>query len=90
MILTRPILRRIVELAHSVPEEAIGCGDCGDCLDRFAELRLEGLDTSEALPLVEQHLGQCHECEEEFEALMAALRAAEQADRPLWRRILGR
>ena len=85
-------LRRIVALSLSVPRDEIGCGDCGARLDRFAEDALQGLDPAEALPLVEAHLRQCHECEEEFEALMDVLRAAERGapGRPWWRRVFRR
>lgn len=84
MALSTPAIRRVAALSFSVPEEEIGCGDCGDRLDRFAEMRLRGLDAGEALPLVEAHLRQCHDCEEEFEALMSVLRAAEQEGAPWW------
>ena len=86
MALTPPDLRRVVALSLSVPDREIGCGDCGACLDRFAEMRLRGLDTAEALPLVEEHLRQCPECEEEFGALMEVLRASEREGTPWWHR----
>ena len=82
MPFTVTALRRLVALSLSVPPEEIGCGDCGARLDRFAELRLQGLEAHEALPLVEEHLRQCHECEEEFEALMDVLRTAQREGTP--------
>ena len=82
MLLTRPVLRQIVEMAYSTPSEAIGCDDCAARLDHFAELRLEGREAHEALPLIEAHIEACGCCHDEFEALMDALRAAERADGP--------
>lgn len=56
------------------PDE-IGCDECFEQVDRFAEMVLEGRDAAEALPLVEDHLDRCDDCREEFEALITALRA---------------
>jgi hypothetical protein len=55
------------------PEE-IGCDTCLEHVASYAETRLAGLETPEALRLVEEHLAICGECQEEFAALAAALR----------------
>jgi hypothetical protein len=60
-------------------EAEIGCDECFEQLDRFVETRLTGLNADQAMPLVQDHLEICGECREEFEALLAALRAAEEA-----------
>jgi hypothetical protein len=69
------LIREVTE----VREVEIGCDECFEQLDRFVEMRLSGLDTAEAMPLVQEHLGMCGECREEFEALLAALRATSEA-----------
>jgi hypothetical protein len=56
------------------PDE-IGCAECLDQMDRFVEIELAGKDAAEAMPLVRDHLDRCGNCREEFEALLAALRA---------------
>ena len=56
------------------PDE-IGCAECFDQMDRFVEIELAGRDAAEAMPLVQDHLNRCGNCREEFEALLAALRA---------------
>lgn len=61
-------------IATTRPDE-IGCDECFEQLDRFAELTLAGKDAAEALPLVQDHLDRCHDCREEFELLLAALQA---------------
>ena len=48
-------------------------------MDRFIEMELSGLVAAQAMPLVQQHLEMCGECREEFEALLASLRATEEA-----------
>jgi hypothetical protein len=78
MTLTPPALRKVVEMALSARPVEIGCDDCEARLDAFAEMALAGRDAAEALPLVEEHLARCPCCRVEFEALLAALRAAER------------
>lgn len=89
MTLTPGVLRMLVAKALSTRPDEMSCGDCDVRLDRFAEATLRGLDASEALPLVEEHLRECPDCREEFEALMVVLRAAEREGAPWWRRFLG-
>ena len=60
-------------------EVEIGCDECFEQLDRFVEMELSGLNTAQAMPLVQDHLEICGECREEFEALLLALRATEEA-----------
>ena len=79
MTLTPPVLRQLVARALASRPDEMSCGDCEACVDRFAEMTLAGLDTREALPLVEEHLQTCSCCGEEFEGLMEALRAAERS-----------
>ncbi len=69
------LLREIAETR----EVEIGCDECFEQLDRFVEMRLTGLNAAQAMPLVQEHLEICGECREEFEVLLAALRAAEEA-----------
>lgn len=88
MLLTPDSLRLLVASALAARPDEMSCGDCAARLDRFAELRLAGRDTAEALPLVEAHLRDCPGCRDEFEALMDVLRAAERAARPWWQRLL--
>jgi hypothetical protein len=60
-------------IATSRPDE-IGCDECFEQMDRFVEMTLDGKNAAEAMPLVQDHLNRCGNCEEEFEALLAALR----------------
>jgi hypothetical protein len=69
------LLREIAETR----EVEIGCDECFEQLDRFVEMELSGLNTAQAMPLVQDHLEICGECREEFEALLLALRATEEA-----------
>jgi hypothetical protein len=71
----RMVLREIAETR----EVEIGCDECFEQVDRFVEMKLSGLNTAEAMPLVQEHLEICGECREEFEALLLALGATEEA-----------
>lgn len=76
-MLDRDKLKNLVrEIAVTRPEE-IGCDECLEQVDRFVEMELSGLNTAEAMPLVQDHLDKCDDCREEFEALLAALSATE-------------
>ena len=68
-------LKRIVHSALTARPDEIGCDDCFEQLNQFAEMVLAGKDAAEAMPLVQDHLNRCRDCREEFEALLAALRA---------------
>ena len=68
-------LKKMVREIISTRPFEIGCEECFEELDRFVELVLAGKDAAEALPLVQDHLDRCGNCREEFEALLAALRA---------------
>jgi hypothetical protein len=73
-------LKAVVQgIAETRDGGGIGCDECFEALDRFVTMRLAGLDPAEAMPLVQEHLHSCGECREEFEALLAALRATGEA-----------
>ncbi len=71
----QPSIKQMVQMIAGTRPDEIGCDECFEQLDRFAELVLAGKNAAEALPLVQDHLNRCRDCHEEFEALLAALRA---------------
>jgi hypothetical protein len=64
-------LLRVVAKTH---EAEIGCNECFDQLDLFAETEISGAEASAAMPLVGDHLDKCADCRSKFEALRSALR----------------
>jgi hypothetical protein len=68
-------LKQMVQGIITTRPDEIGCDECFKQLDYFAEEVLAGKNAAEALPLVQDHLDRCDDCREEFEALLAALRA---------------
>ena len=70
-------LQRMVRNVLTTRPDEIGCDECLEQLDRFVEITLAGKNAAEAMPLVQDHLKRCDDCREEFEALLAVLRAME-------------
>ncbi len=68
-------LAQMARMVAATRPDEIGCDECFEQLDHFAELHLAGKNAAEAMPLVQDHLDRCGDCREEFEALLAALRA---------------
>lgn len=68
-------LKRIVRDIMTTRPDEIGCDECFEEFDRFVELELAGKNAADALPLIQDHLDRCSDCHEEFQALLAALRA---------------
>jgi hypothetical protein len=68
-------LKQMVRWIITTRPDEIGCDECFEQLDRFVEMKLAGKNAAEAMPLVQDHLERCDDCREEFEALLAALRA---------------
>ena len=68
----------VAKLARAVAETReteIGCDECFEQLDTFAEAELSGSAAKSVMTLVGDHLGKCSDCRSAFEALLTALRA---------------
>ncbi|HEX6711365.1 MAG TPA: hypothetical protein VF068_13625 [Rubrobacter sp.] len=74
-MLGRDDVVKLVRAVAQTREIEIGCDECFDRLDGFAEAGFSGVDASAAMPLVRDHLDKCADCRGEFEALLRALRA---------------
>jgi len=81
MALTRDTLKNILKasLKAGPAEQVIGCDECLELIDQFAERVLAGKEIPEALRLVQFHLESCPPCKDEFEALLIALRAMNES-----------
>lgn len=53
----------------------LDCEQVFRVLDVYAETVAQGVDVEELLPLVKHHLAMCHDCQEEYEALLRILEA---------------
>ena len=68
-------IKRMARGIMTTRDDEIGCAECFEQVDQFVEMKLAGKNAAEALPLVQDHLDRCGDCQEEFEALMTALKA---------------
>jgi hypothetical protein len=73
-VLKRGDVDKLVRAVAETREGEIGCDECFELLDRFAETELSGVEASAAMPLVGDHLGKCADCRSKFQALLRALR----------------
>jgi hypothetical protein len=72
-MLKRDDIVKLVRVVAETHETEIGCDECFERLDIFAETELSGVDASAAMPLVGDHLDKCADCRSKFEALLRAL-----------------
>ncbi len=79
MKLSPEVLKKMVQAVSMTKPDEIGCDECFDQVDQFAEMELQGKDAAEALPLIQDHLERCGGCREEFEALLDALKATAES-----------
>jgi hypothetical protein len=73
-MLKRGEVAKLVRVVAETRETEIGCDECFERLDLFAEAELSRVDASAAMPLVGDHLDKCADCRSKFEALLRALR----------------
>ncbi len=75
MDLTPKQTEKLLNTLQQTREDEINCNECLDRVAEFAEGQLKGATLSKALQAVEHHLAICVECREEYESLLAALKA---------------
>jgi hypothetical protein len=73
-VLKRDDVAKLVRAVADTREVEIGCDECFELLDSFAETELSGVEASAAMPLVGDHLDRCADCRSKFEVLLTALR----------------
>ncbi len=71
----RPRIMQLVGKMLALHEAEAGCDECEDKLACLAEIVAAGQDPGKALSAIQMHLECCHDCREEFEALVAMLLA---------------
>jgi hypothetical protein len=74
-MLKRDDVVKLVRVVAETREIEVGCDECFERLDSFAEAELSGVEASAAMPLVRDHLEKCADCRSKFEALLRALPA---------------
>lgn len=59
-------------------EDELSCSEVYDLLDQYAESHLRGEDAERLMPLLKEHLDICHECCDEYEALISAVEGSKE------------
>lgn len=77
MVLSSQRVREFLEAICATRDRELTCGECWDQVAELAERATAGKPIPEALAAVEQHLEDCGECRQEYEALLSALQALE-------------
>lgn len=65
--------KRLLELIINTKQDELGCDDCFHLLAEFAEHKLAGMRTSDAMQSVASHLSLCECCDYEHDSLIEAL-----------------
>lgn len=75
MPLSEEQVSALLGMVVSTKPDAMDCDGCFQHLAEFAEFELAGRAIPDALRTIETHMVQCPCCQDEFNALLAALRA---------------
>lgn len=75
--LTTDQLRALAGLVAETRHKELTCDEWVHAVAGYLDAQLEGAPSSPESELVAEHIALCSECREEFEALLAALRAGE-------------
>ncbi len=78
MRLERGDVVKLVRVVAETRETEIGCDECFEWLDSFAETELSGVEASTMMLLVGDHLDKCADCRSKLEALLSALRSSKR------------
>ena len=74
MALSKKEIDALIKVVSQTRSGELTCDECLKELAEFAENSLEGKSIPESVQAVEHHLAICPECEEEYQALLTAIR----------------
>lgn len=77
--MSREHMRRLLDCLASVHRDGgIDCGTAASHFTSLGEQALNGADIHSILPQAAAHIEHCPDCREEYEALLAVLRAGQK------------
>jgi len=74
MKLTDQQLGKLLRTLASTQDTELNCDECLASVATYAEIQLSGKTPNEAIDKVQQHLDVCTDCQEEYHALLMAIR----------------
>lgn len=75
MNLQEDTLKKLIQQILAEESGELGCQDCCDLMDKFAEIKLAGHIPAVEMPMVQEHLNHCDGCREQFDMLVDALKS---------------
>jgi hypothetical protein len=79
MTLSKEQIQTLLKVVAVTSDDSMDCDGCFNNVAQFVETKLKGLDLCESMKLVKTHLENCPCCQDEFEALLAAMSGVEEA-----------
>jgi hypothetical protein len=80
-IVTWEKFRWLIRSIFTVQDREMLCSKFFDILPRYVDLQVEGKDLEQIFPQVSQHLHQCPECNEVYQALLHAVQPGKERDK---------
>ncbi len=77
--LSDDLVQVLIRSLEHTQEEECSCDNVYAVVDQYAEMEFEGEDATRLMPLIKQHLEGCHDCCEEYEALLDILEKSNPA-----------
>ena len=74
MALTSQEIKELLRMLSLTKSRELTCDECLMRMAEFAECNLQAKSITESLSMMKDHLELCRECQEEYEALLAALK----------------
>lgn len=74
--MAKKLWQLLLQSALETEDYEIGCMECFNLLDQYADMIIGGADPDEILPAVRQHLKHCPTCTQEFETLIMMIQEA--------------
>lgn len=67
-----------LRVLEEVRADELSCTEIYSKLDEYVECEMDCKDAAHVMPLIREHLDICHECCEEYEALLDVVEKAEE------------
>lgn len=78
----KEMFKQWIHNVFTTQEEEIDCGQLFETISQFVDMEISGEDAARLLPYVHQHLQQCPECEELYQALHEIVRLEAEGKLP--------
>jgi hypothetical protein len=67
------VVVRFFKLLEQIREEDMSCDDMYRQLDEFVEEEVKSKDAAKIMPLIQEHIDFCSDCDDEYQALLRVL-----------------